>query len=517
MSWNYDRSVSRIQKHLDGMGEIEVRKLKREADLEELLSETQCREIFGAHVYVQVSNFARLASEATDDTQQIKRLIQAVHVYQREVSRIVEWADLFDGTRVHFQGAKLHALFYRPIDDDRELAIRAVLAQLVLRDFVGSVFNEAFSNLADFRVASGCDLGDVIGTQNGVRGDRELLFVGAPANYAAKIIGPSGSLRLTAEVYDALPNDLQELAIEVDGSDSTLYRIGAVEQTELDDLCAEYGVAWDREESRDRVDEDRRKYPLKDISFGDADVLIDIDSLSITHNKRVAAASIFADVTGFTRYVDAAETDEEKEEALRVFHALRKEFAQVLTQDFNGVRVQFQGDRIQAFFHLPKADEKAIARKVVDAAVGVQSSMEMSLKECIPEAEALSVAIGIDLGSHLVSKLGSRGARDRICLGEAVEAAAAIEERLSGKQIGVSSTVYNQLPEAYKELFSWSKTGQCYVATDLTADKVERATEAAHYAKAAPVFLSGAGNGIRVSDHRVENARPVVPASSYAP
>jgi len=517
MSWNYDRSRERIQTHLDGMGEIDVQKLKREADLEELLSETQCREIFGAHVYLQVANFATLASRSTDDALEVKRMIQAVHVYQREVSRIVERSDLFNGVRVHFQGAKLHALFYRPIDDDEELASRAVLLQLVLRDFVSSVFNPAFSDVDDFRVAGGCDLGDVIGTQNGVRGDRELLFVGAPANYAAKIIGPSGSLRLTVSVHDMLPDDLRDLASEVEGSDGEVYHLGGLTQQRLDDLCSEYGIAWDREESRERVDEDLDNYPLEDISFGDADALIDIDALGISYSKRVLAVSIFADVSGFTAYVDGAQTDARKREALRVFHALRKEFAQVLTNDFNGVRVQFQGDRIQAIFHLPKGDEPAIARKVLKAAVGVQSSMEKSLKDCLPEAKPLSVAIGVDMGATLVSKLGPRGARDRICLGDAVESAAAIEERISGTQIGLSITVYEVLTEEQKKLFDWDKGARSYIATGLTAEKLERAEEARAYAGSAPVFVSSAaGGGIRISSQESQNGRSVLPAGSYA-
>jgi class 3 adenylate cyclase len=515
MSWDHDRSVERIQTHLEGMGDIVVSKLKREADLEELLSETQCREIFGAHVYVQVANFARLASAATDDEEEIKRLIQAVHIYQREVSRIVESSDLFDGVRVHFQGAKLHALFYRPIDDEAELAARAVLLQLVLRDFIASVFNPAFTSVGDFRVAAGADIGDVIGTQNGVRGDRELLFVGAPANYAAKIVGPAGTLRITSAVYDALPDDLKELAVEVEDAGGEKYQLQSITKSELDDLCAANGVAWDRQKSRERVDQDSGNYPLEDIHFGKADALIDIDLLSITNNKRVLAASVFADVSGFTRYVDGADTDEKKEEALRVFHALRKEFAQVLTQDFNGVRVQFQGDRIQAFFHLPKEDEKAIGRKVVKAAVAIQSSMETSLKECLPEANRLSVAIGVDMGITLVSKLGSRGARDRICLGEAVEAAAALEERISGTQIGLAKPVYDQLPEEQQKLFVWDNDARGYVASNLTAEKLERAEQAATLGKSAPLFVAPSGSGIRISSEKSADARPVNPAKSY--
>ena len=158
MSWNYDKSKERIKKHADNLGEIQIEKLKREADLNNLLTETCCREIHGAHVYVHVNNFAKMATEKVSDEKEYKRFIQAVHIYQREVARIVEHANKFDGLRVHFQGAKLHALFYRPIDKTEKLAIKAFFLQLVLKDFVCNVFNPAFPFNDDFELAGrgGC-------------------------------------------------------------------------------------------------------------------------------------------------------------------------------------------------------------------------------------------------------------------------------------------------------------------------------------------------------------------------
>ena len=62
MSWSYQTSLSRVETHLQGMGEIEVEKLVRDADLHNLLSETCCRNIYGAHVYLDIPNFADLAT-----------------------------------------------------------------------------------------------------------------------------------------------------------------------------------------------------------------------------------------------------------------------------------------------------------------------------------------------------------------------------------------------------------------------------------------------------------------------
>jgi class 3 adenylate cyclase len=513
MSWNYQTSVDRIQEHLADLGEISVEKLKKEADLFNLLSETNCREIFGSHVYVPVSNFATLASSA-NGRDEIKRMIQSVHVYQREVSRIVE--DLFDGLRVHFQGSRLHTLFYRPIDDGAELSTRAVLLQMVLRDFVKSVFNPAFPASDDYMISGGGDIGSVIGTQDGVRGDRELLFVGAAANHAAHAIGSLGKFRVTRQIYEELYDDLQAFCTLIPDTEPQLYEVENVSSADLKILCEDAGIDWDSGKSAERVEEDRKQFPLTDISYGSAEVLIDVDALSITNNKRVLAASVLADLSGFTAYIDSAVTDAQKEQALRVMHAVRKEFARVLTVDFEGVRIQYQGDNVQAIFHLPEDDEKAIVKKAFKAAAALQSSMETSLKDCLPAAKDLHLAVGIDVGMTLVSKLGSRGARDRICIGEAVETAAGVQQVLVEDEIGISKRCHDALPVEYQELFAEDSARDCYVAKGVRAEKLERLEGAEKYASGRPVFVSRTAKGTAVSAVQVTGARQITPSRTYS-
>jgi class 3 adenylate cyclase len=510
MSWDYDDSLERIGKHLDDMGEIEIEKLVREADLETLLTETCCREIHGAHVYVDISTFARIATETVSDANEYKRFIQGVHIYQREVSRIVE--SIFDGLRIQFQGSKLHALFYRPIDDTKALVTKACLLLLVIKDFVNSVFNPSYPLLGNFSIAGGTDVGDAIGTRNGRRNDRELLFLGACANYAAKMISSAGRLRMSKATYDSLPEDLRELCEKVDDE---VYQLNSVSQNKLDSLLEKYEIKWDREKSQERVDEDKRAHPLKEIEYSSANALIDLDALSIWNNKRVIAVSIFGDITGFTAYIDGAETDDDKRKALRVLHAIRKEMATVVAVDFNGLRVQFQGDRVQGLYHMPKDEEVEIATEAVEAAVGLQSSMEKTIKEKLPEAKDLKLAIGVDIDTTLVSKLGTRAHRDRICLGSAVDNAANLEEKTSGGQTGISKRVYAALPERLSKHFSYDATIGCYVASNLTADKVERAEKAAA-AAGAPAFITSNKSGVTVTEREREGARTIIPGRSYA-
>lgn len=490
MAWSETRARKRVQEHIESIGEIEVKPLAREVnDLESLLSETVCREIAGGHVYVAVANFTDLASDTTMSRDSYKRLIQGVHVYQRELSYIAE--SVVGDYRVHFQGPKAHVLCYLPVNSVKGAAIKAAMLLLISNDFVRSVFNKEFDAWADWRIGGGADIGDAIGTRNGKRGERELLFIGEPANRAAKIMVDRASMRVTAGLYAELPESLQACcSLLANGT----YRISADQET-LDRLCAEHGVKWNREASAKRVADSRAATPLSDIEYAGANERIDFSALSERNNKKIEAASIFADVSGFTQFVKDAEGDEEAQAAaLKIFHVIRKESMRVLCDDFEGVHVQFQGDRNQGILHVPKDDRAAICKAAVEAAIGLASSFEQVIKVELPEAAQLSLAIGVDYGVTLATRLGKRGERDNTCLGVAVENAALLEEGCAGSQIAISKTVYDALEEDLRQHFE--ADGEHYVATDLTWEKIKSLEREELYESRGSVALKVAAVGL---------------------
>ena len=119
---------------------------------------------------------------------------------------------------------------------------------------------------------------------------------------------------------------------------------------------------------------------------------------------------------------------------------------------------------MQGLFHLPEGNETAIAKKAVEAAIGLQSSMQHTLKVCIPQVGKLQLKVGIDMGMTLVSRLGIRGQLDAICLGETVENAATCEERCEGGQIGITKRVRDVLPKDFHDYFKYDPTARCYTA-----------------------------------------------------
>jgi class 3 adenylate cyclase len=474
MVWNEHTSYNRIDQCATSLRSrpIRINALKKKLDLGVVLSEFQCRRIYGAHVYASLPAFAQLASQidGMEGSNDMQQLIQAIHLSQSEIFRIVE--QVFQAYQVHFQGPKLHAVVCQPFGQQAGIAARAVLLQLVLGEFVQRVFHEVFPRYRTMILASGTDLGKTLATRNGRKRNRELLFLGPAANYAAKIADTKDSFpRLTQELYHVLPKQLQDLCEPVKAQASLqtqVYHLLPPGRRVLQSLLDRYEIPWEAEESRAILARAKHECALDGIQCGPARHRIDIPSLSMSNNRRVLAASLFADLSGYTRFIEHAEQTHAQETALRLLHVIRREMSSVVQEDYAGLHIQFQGDRIQGLFHVPRNDERAIAMQAVSAAIGLQSSMEGTLKACLPEAKPLHLAIGVDIGETLVSRLGVRRHRDAICLGQAVERAAELEEACGAGQIGISRRVHEALPEEMCQRFREQRNGQQFVASAAT-------------------------------------------------
>ncbi len=272
-------------------------------------------------------------------------------------------------------------------------------------------------------------------------------------------------------MYQVLPKHLQELCEPVRAQAlhrTQVYHLLSPDRRTLQRLLDRYGIPWKPEGSKAVLTRAKREFALANIKHGLVRHRIDVPSLSSSDNRRVLAASLFADISGYTRFIEDAEQTHIQEAALRPLHVIRREMSSVIQEDYAGLHIQFQGDRIQGLFHLPRNDERAIALQAVSAAIGLQSSMECTLKACLPEAEPLHLAIGVDIGETLVSRLGVRRYRDAICLGQAVECAAELEEACGAGQIGISCRVRQALPKEIRRCFPEQKDGQQFVTTAAT-------------------------------------------------
>ncbi|HEX4103069.1 MAG TPA: hypothetical protein VHY21_21430 [Pseudonocardiaceae bacterium] len=459
MHWIYEKAEERAAARYAQTEDLVIADITKEIDFD-LISRTRPRRVIGTHFYVDVANFTKqLRGELEDDGEDLLRLL---HVYSREVSRIV--ASDFDGQKVHFQGPRLHALAYRPVSDESEMAAKAVLTCLAIR-YMTSIFNEVFELVDDaaWLVAAGLDHGRCVATKNGANGDQELLFLGSAANHAAKILDKAGT-RMTSRVRDLLPEGFDSAITDIEDGDSRIW----MPLEDVERLAVDHGWAWTAAASRIRLGTAAAKYPAGSVTSSEVGESIDKSALTLSRTKRVFGASLFADVDGFTSYIDGLEQiDENLVEAIRTFHVLRGVMRDSAVQDFNALRIQYQGDRMQALVYRPVAD----GEKAAFAAVKLAAALITVANEIVPAAvsttEVHPLAIGLAWGQVLVSRIGEHGNTDVISLGSSTAKAADIQQHLDGNTVGIDGTLRDLLPEWLQQAFKWSASAGGYVATDL--------------------------------------------------
>jgi class 3 adenylate cyclase len=488
--WNYEASRERLLKRRDALPEITISDLTRQATLANITFAAPKR-VQGVHAYLGLSNADALIEEPLDpdDQDAARGPVRRTHLWQRELSRVV--AD-FDAAKIHFQGTRLHTLTYRPVSDEVEIAVRAVLLQASL-GLATRELNSAFDDDVRLQCAAGAAFGSTLGTRAGEPGDSELLFIGPAANRAAKIIDPAMRLRVDADLFDLIDGelDLEEAERGADGA----YRV-RIAPAVVEVRAEKLKVNWTRDLSYDRVANDLEKYPVTAFSVSEATGEISKDKLGRSSTKLNHAVTLFGDLDGFTATVEQAESDDEKAALLRTFHLIRRELRDVAVCDFaRTLRVQYQGDRIQVLRHLPHDDESKRVDRAIYIAAGWESSMRHTIPE-VAEVDGIALATGIDVGPTLVSRLGEHGNRDPICLGPAVRRAEKIQVRLDGSETGISAAIRDQLPDELAALYEWRDSANAYVAEGVDINKLEFTRERA-------ALEARAGAEVKVTDKRV--------------
>jgi class 3 adenylate cyclase len=432
MAWNRKDARERIRKSYDDFKDLELKPLTREMDLRNL-ARNQARVVTGVHLYLDPVNFQELLKDAREDAAKLKKLLRHVHVYQRQIAWLLEDTD--GAQRVHFQGGRLHAVFYKPYDttDVAEPGVKRLSAavQFVEQARELAQLLEAETDIL-FELEAGLECGESIATMNGRAGSSELLFIGPPANDAAKALTgkPGNRFCVNAEnLREKLPKNLEPLP----------------------------------ERYAKQVKDDVADNPISRFETFEPKIAIDYADLGIKTADLKQGVTFYGDISGFTRHIASLSTDEEKVEALRAFHATRSEMHHVVVADYNGDFIQYQGDRIQGLFYEAKTSGR-FASKTIEAAAALQDAFDICRDE-LPGFSKLGMASGAAVGRVFVTQVGKKGDREVIVLGQSVVRASQLQDDMGAGQTAINASLWTLLKEEEQKLFQ-SKTGDedVYVA-----------------------------------------------------
>jgi class 3 adenylate cyclase len=478
MTWSYERAQRRIEDSLASAPQVRVENFSdylprmialRASRMEDAPEPNVIRDLGpGAavivdtvQVYVNVVNYNEMRLEAGRETEVSHgRALSFLHVHYAALDRA---SDGVGGQRVDFHGPRMHTVFIHSNPEDldgyREAVRRALrLARETVELSAAGSRDIVRSQIAPkFRI--GIDIGRCVAIDSGKKGEREPLFIGSAANHAAKLAEGSVEGIFVSDRVRSL------FGIPQEGSFAREH-VGAISPLQLS-LLIQDGFSEDEERVARKIGamrDELRKH--RDATIGtDGFVFhyhepplrsIDYAALRPSNSIRMPLVSIFADLDGYTAYVDNAVRKGGVALAVRDLHVIRTELNAVLQDDFQGRRVRFIGDCLHGLIAAGNAEQANLTQTVerATACVGaLRSSFDLCL-DSLTSAASLGLAIGYELGSTPISRIGIRGERSvRVASSVATLTSELCQRACGGSQSKIGAEAFKYASPATRRLF----------------------------------------------------------------
>jgi class 3 adenylate cyclase len=454
-TWNKDTASKRIDSRIAELplNDIEVKEFVRDTDLTNLPRNVAYR-INGVHLYADILNLVDMlhVTEVEGETCH-RRTLRFLNLHYRAVHRILQRVDaLF----VDFHNQRLHSVVAKPYDSEMDRVHKAVAIGQLIIDVLAQTGEDADHPAAKVRV--GIDTGVALAVNNGRRGHREPLFLGEPANHAAKRAcgGTQTGIFLTNKARAVI--GLKKAENE-DAAALTLQEVNSSKER------AKLGVGTD--EIVKEWKDDLRNNPIGSFDFkGHTPPFstLDIEELSVKNSRRQDAVTVYADLDGFTAYVARnITTDTAAKHVVRTLHVLRSELDAVLHTDFLGRKVRFIGDCVHGLAVEGTAqttDESETISNMTLCTGGMRSSFNLALaklKSNGTDASSLGLAIGFEYGPMNVTRLGMKGELVRCSVSRGVLAAEREQSRCGSNETAIGATAYVGGSDAVRAVFGTAR------------------------------------------------------------
>ncbi|MDR7141829.1 adenylate/guanylate cyclase domain-containing protein [Rhizobium sp. BE258] len=493
--WKHDRAKAAIDARIKDVETVTVVDYTRDTSLTSIPTNKAYR-VDGVHIYVEIVNFDdMLWSTETEGETCHKRALRFLNLHYRAVHRILADANAI---RVDFHNQRLHAVVAKPYGADSadDRVNRAVAIAKLIADVLAETGDDD-EKIPNARVRVGIDTGKTLAVNNGRSGNREPLFLGRPANIAAKL----ASNNKAVGIY--LSNEARE-AIDLDAADDPAKTKLTDEEIKDCEASADLGLSKDKIVADWRKDNEanpigafafsRTTPPLKNL---------DISVLTPGNSRRMEMVSIYADVDNFTAYVNA-HIDDAPEDVVRCLHIIRAELDRVISADFSGRRIRFIGDCIHGHILEGTAyntDTDETVSTAVLCAGALRSSFDLALEQLEAndvDTDDLGLAIGFEFGPGAITRLGMQGNRIRCSTGRSVLDSEKEQKRCNGEQTAIGQKAYDDGPASVRKLFGStrriSKLTYDVALESLAAENnaVAKVARAAVYATSSPAIVKAA-------------------------
>lgn len=491
-TWNHDRAQERIAKAIEQVREVEVLDYTRDTSLESIPTNRAYR-MDAVHLYADIKNLGEILNSTDVEGERChQRALRFLNQHYRAVHRILGRCDAM---RVDFHNQRLHSVVAKPYNSEADAEKKRLQRAVAIGQLIIDVLDETGDDdeqIPAAKVRIGVDSGTAMAVNNGRRGGREPLFLGDPANIAAKYSAGAGvGIYLTANARQVLGFK------KVDNPKQTA--VTTAEIKECQDAAA-------LEVTKDTVvkewREDMKNNPIGSFQFsGHTPPMrtLPIEELTPRNSRRQDQLSVYADIDGFTKYV-AANVGEKPGDVVRTLHVLRSELDCVLSGDFEGRRIRFIGDCLHGVMCEGTAQTTEVQESITDATLcagALRSSFELGLEKLQDEGWEtgnLGLAVGLEFGPTAISRLGMQGSKVRCCVSRAVLASEREQMRCKGTESAIGATAYAKATTAVRNIFGDNRIvagldyDEAVQRLDEEGDEKASAAKSAYYATTTPAI-----------------------------
>lgn len=495
MAWDESRARTRIARFIGSVPQGDI----RVEDFRSFLAETKLSKGFltdaaaaraalidiprnraitthGVHVYANLIDFNSVLTDSGRETEAShRRALEFLHAHYQACDLLI---DEFDMQRVDFHGGRLHAVVLSPegLENEAERVRVAVAFAAAFRELVSRLGQE-FPRFQT-GVCVGIDSGPAVAIDSGRKDEREPLFIGSPANHAAKLAaGDQEGVNLGRRAAEALNRPVEFGQTKVFLTDELTKGFLANQVRTAGDFSTAGQRVEKAYETASQIIVDwenanlnganfrfhHKEPPLKDLVYADHPP---------SNAIRMELASIFADIDNFTAYIDNAIVTGRVAEAVANLHVIRAEMGAVLRDDFKGRKVRYIGDCIHGLIAegtRTETDTKKTIKTAVDAAAGIRSSFDLC-KDLLPGVANLGLAIGIDYGTTPICRLGLRGHGSvRTAASRATCSSEAVQQLCNGSETALGEAAFQAAPVSIRQIFS----GADHKVPDFDVDAAE--------------------------------------------
>lgn len=437
----------------------------------------------GIHLYININNLNSIIRKDEQNNDDLARTFHALDTFTWTLENFAN--ELSDLEIEKFTTSRYH--FYLPCkDSNNDKKISSIIDLAAFSKALASTLTTIgkYQSIKGFKIGIGADWGQYTEYvySNLENGYEEMTTIGSPANRAAKLQSEcdDGQMLISKALYDILPEDTASVfwgngtlsaKLALKYADLTVYE---TDLAKLDDLTSS---AYENRSTHwlDKSIEHANATNISEVKFSETKAKIEYLPLSLKNSKWIDNAVIlFSDIRGFTNKVDRGDLSEIKQLTQTVLNKMNKAICKE-----NGVHIQFQGDRESAVFN-SYSDEpnNNIVRSISAAMRMIDSVNEINEDRNV---DKLNIGIGCAIGTVFATRIGMRGCKFNVAMGETVKAADTAEDEVAGvgiehptTEIAITKDMYDQLKAVgskqsreYEKLFSKRKTNgnEYYVST----------------------------------------------------